>query len=309
MTEVTLAAANVKITHDKKANLARLLELAAEAAACRADILVLPELALQGYIDFGFSAGTPEYAAQKRYFLDAAEPIPGPATDVLQEAARRSGMCIQLGMAESVLHGNVVFNSTALIGPEGVVGVYRKLHNQAEYPFFAMGESTPVFDLPAARAASMICYDLNFPELMRAYALQGAEIVLMSTAWPMRGHDAASDYYGEIMNLAARANAFFNQSWLVISNHCETNAYSRHVDYFGNSQIIAPTGQVVARLDQQEGLAVHTADLRARVFSARNEAYFGLNLIHDRRPEHYQILSRGYGEQAAEPPGAASSRG
>ena len=45
-------------------------------------------------------------------------------------------MYVQVGLAESAGHGNVVFNTAALIGPDGVVGVYRKLHNQAEYPFF-----------------------------------------------------------------------------------------------------------------------------------------------------------------------------
>jgi len=87
----------------------------------------------------------------------------------------------------------------------------------------------------------------------------------------------------------------------VISNHCEAGAYSSKVDYYGGSQIISPTGHVVARLDQTEGLVCHTADLRAGVMSARTEAFFGLSLLADRRPDQYEVLTRSYAEPEPEP--------
>jgi predicted amidohydrolase len=303
----TLAAANMRVSPDKQANLARILAFIEEAADRGADLLVLPELALQGYIDFALRHGTPEYVAQRRYFVSSAETVPGPATDQIAAAARRHHMHVQFGLAESAGHGNVVFNTAALVGPDGVIGVYRKLHNQAEYPFFVPGEGTPVFGLPEGRApavktAAMICYDLNFPEVMRAFAVQGADITLMSTAWPMQGHDPATDYLGETMDLLARASALTNQMWLVISNHCEAEAYSSKIDYYGHSQIIDPTGHVVARLDQEEGLVCHTADLRAEVLYARTEHFFGLSLLADRRPEQYEILTRSYADEPPEPP-------
>jgi predicted amidohydrolase len=313
MASTTLAAANMRVSPDKQANLARILAFIEEAADRGADVLVLPELALQGYIDFGLRHGTPEYVAQRQYFVRSAETVPGPATDQITAAARRHRMHVQVGLAESAGHGNVVFNTAALIGPDGVVGVYRKLHNQAEYPFFVPGEGTPVFGLPATRApavrtSAMICYDLNFPEVMRAFAVQGAEITLMSTAWPMQGHDPEHDFFGETMDLLARSSAFVNQMWLVISNHCEAGAYSSKVDYYGRSQIISPTGHVVAHLDQEEGLVYHTADLRAEVLSARTESFFGLSLLADRRPEQYEILTRSYAAPpAGPPPGPATS--
>src|SRR5580693_8758873 len=124
MAEVTLAAANVRIAHhDKSANLRRFLELIDEAGAAGADVLVLPEMGLQGYADFGFSVGDNVAAEQKQYYAREAEPIPGPATSAVAARAANYGMTVQLGLAERALHGNLVFNSTALIGPEGVVGV------------------------------------------------------------------------------------------------------------------------------------------------------------------------------------------
>ena len=196
-------------------------------------MLVLPEVGLQGYADFAFAPGGKEAAEQKQYYHREAETIPGPATERIADAARRHGMFIQFGLAETALHGNVIYNSTALIGPDGIASVYRKVHNQFEFPYFGPGEDLPVVRTPHAAVGSIICYDLCFPEIVRSYALRGAEVVLMSNAWPMKGHDRPSDYHGWAMDLAAQANAFFNQCWLVISNHCETGAYSQKLDYYG----------------------------------------------------------------------------
>jgi predicted amidohydrolase len=287
VTETTLAAANVKIVHDKTRNLKRFTELIDEAAGRNADVLVLPEAGLQGYADFALSVGSKECAEQKQYYFREAETIPGPATQRIGELARRHGMFIQFGLAERALHGNAIYNSTALVGPEGVVGIYRKVHNQFEFPYFSPGEEMPVFATPHGTLSSIICYDLCFPELMRTYALKGAEVVLMSTAWPMRGHDRENDYFGWAMDLAAQANAFFNQFWMVVSNHCEKGAYSQKLDYYGGTQIVDPLGKIVAYMKDEEGLVSHRADLRDAVLKSRTEAFFGLNLLQDRRPEHY----------------------
>src|SRR5262249_40968093 len=273
----------------------RLLELVGEAAAQKADMLVLPEMALQGYADFAFRIGQAECAEQKAYYRRESETIPGPATNRFAEAARRHDMIIQLGMAERALHGNVIYNSVALIGPQGVLGSYRKIHNHFEYPYFATGEDQPVFATSVGTVGSIICYDLCFPELPRGYALQGADMVLMSTAWPMQGHDRATDFQGEAMDLAARSNAFFNHMWLVISNHCGKGAYSTGTGYYGGTQIVDPNGKVVAYLADEEGLAVHAADIRVAVSKSRTGGFSGLNMLQDRRPEHYgRLLDQSY---------------
>jgi predicted amidohydrolase len=290
LAETTLAAANVAVTHDKAANLRRLTELIYEAGSNGADILVLPEVGLQGYPDFGCPAGGPGETAQKQYYYREAETIPGPATRVVQEAAGRYGMTVQLGLAERSLHGNVIFNTAAVIDGAGVKSVFRKIHNQFEHPYFSPGENTPTFRLPHCRAASLICYDLVFPELSRVYALQGATVILMSTAWVMKGHDKDSDYYGWAMDIAVQANAFFNQLWFVVSDHCETGAGTAGVDYYGRSKIVDPFGRVVAVIDGEEGLVTHTADLQAEVLRSRTEG-FDANLLQDRRPQHYAALT------------------
>jgi predicted amidohydrolase len=295
MTETTLATANMKIVHDKRRNMVRFLEAIEEAAAKGAHVLVLPEVGLQGYADFALAAGGPDAAEQKQYYFREAETIPGPATDRIAEAARRHNMYIQFGLAERTLHGNAIYNSTALVGPEGLVGVYRKIHNQFEWPYFLPGEDSPVNRTSFGTVGTIICYDLCFPELIRSYVLRGADVVLMSNAWPMKGHDRADDYHGWAMDLAAKANAFFNQCWLVISNHCEHGAYSQKLDYYGGSQIVDPFGKVVAYAAEEECVLTHTADLAATTLKSRTEGFFGLNLLQDRRPEHYgPLVDQGY---------------
>jgi predicted amidohydrolase len=279
LTQTTLAAANLRIEHNKKKNLNKFVDVIKDAATKNVNILVLPEVGLQGRVE------------QKQYYERESETIPGPTTNLIEKLAVEHNMFIQLGMAEKSLNGNVIFNSVVLIGPEGIVGVFRKLHNQFEFPYFNPGEATPVFDLPFARVASSICYDLAFPELARVYAVKGATVILNSTAWPMKGHDRATDYHGWSMDLAAQATAFFNQLWLVISNHCEKDVYTGGLDYWGRSQIVDPYGKVVASLEDQEGLVVHTADLQKEIVESRTNGYFGLNLLQDRRPAHYFPIS------------------
>lgn len=291
MAKVTLGAANVKIAwHQKQKNLQRFLEIIDEAADKGVQILVLPEVGLQGYADFGYTFFQPEFAEQRRYYVSESEPIPGPATETIRRAVERHGMYVQLGMAESALGGNIIYNSTALIGPEGVLGVFRKIHCQPDYPWFNNGESMDVFTTPHARVGSLICYDICFPELTRTYVLKGANLLLMSTAWPMKGHDRATDFNGQALDLMARSQAYMNQVWIVVSNHCEKGAYSTHDDYYGGSQIVDPGGRVIAYAADEERLVVETVDLDEVMWRVRTEDMFACNLLQDRRPELYGAL-------------------
>src|SRR5438094_5795324 len=112
--EVVLGAANVLIAHDKSQNMKRFLQLIDEAAAQGVDVLVLPEVGLQGYADFAFPPGSKERIGQKRYYFREAEPIPDPSTELIRQAAGRHGMYVQLGLAERALDGKEIVNRVAL---------------------------------------------------------------------------------------------------------------------------------------------------------------------------------------------------
>jgi predicted amidohydrolase len=283
-----IAVANMAVGHEKARNLKKMEELVGQAREHASDLLVFPEMALQGYADFAFPHGSKEAAEQLRYYLAEAEQIPGPSTDAMAALAKRVGMVIQFGLAEIDAARTTVYNSVAVVDPDGLRGTYRKVHNQFEHPYFAPGHAIKPITTSKGLIGPLICYDLAFPEVARRYALQGVRLLTMSTAWPMKGHDRATDYHGRMMDLSCRANAFFNQAVLACSNHCEAGAYSAGVDYYGGSQIVAATGDVAAMLATEEGVVAWECDLSAQVNEARTEPFFGLSLLADRRPECYR---------------------
>lgn len=289
--ETTISAVAMHCAHDPAANWKKYQGFVDEAAARGTDYLVFPEVSLQGYLMSTGGIGTPEMSDQLRYFRRVAEPVPGPTTDKLTELAARHNMLIQAGMAERAMDGNMVYNSAVLIGPHGVIGVFRKLHNQFEWPVFGPGDHLSVYPTRLGKIGMFICYDLAFPEITRAFALQGATIAALTTAWPMKGDDPAIDYYGYTYDLLSRSMALANQMWMVCSNQVLRPPTPGCANYYGHSRIIAPDGKIVAEIGHEEGLATATVDLQEGIERGRTLDFFGLNLLEDRRPEYYGILA------------------
>lgn len=290
MTPTTLAAANMAVARDKPTNLAKIIDMIGEAGGLGVDFLVFPEAALQGYVDFAVRRGTAAHAEQTTRLLASAEPVPGPATETVREAAAKHDMVVQFGLIEAGTYGNTLYNSVAVVGPRGVLHRFRKIHNKPEYPYMKPGHDTGTVTIGERRVGSLICADILFPELARVYALRGADLLLYSTAWPTRMGESEST--GEYMDLCVRSTAFFNQTWVVASNHCEQDSYSERLDYYGGSQIVDPRGEVMARSAADEGLVTYSADLQAGIVAARTFSGIGQSFLDDRRPEHYSLLSR-----------------
>jgi predicted amidohydrolase len=290
--ETTLGAVSMHCSHNYGNNLKKYRDFIEEAALRGVDLLVFPEVSLQGYLMGPAPIGSPEMAEQLKYFRSAAEPIPGPTTRILQDYAARHNMLIQAGMAERAMDSNMIYNSAVLIGPNGVIGVFRKLHNQFEWPVFGPGDHLSVFQTSLGKIGMFICYDLCFPEIIRAFALQGAIIASMTTAWPMKGDDPETDYYGYTFDILSRANALSNQMWMVCANQVNRPPTPGCPNYYGHSRIIAPTGKIEAEIGHEEGLVTATVDLLDGVENGRTLEFFGLNLLQDRRPEFYGLLAQ-----------------
>ena len=136
------------------------------AAAEGAQLVVLPELASSGYV---FS-GEEEAAAL------AEDADSGVTVAALVEVCRRRGLHVVAGLAEQ--GDGCRHNSAVVLGPAGRLATYRKLHLfYDEQSWFRPGEELVVVDLPTARVGVAICYDLWFPEVARALALRGAEVI------------------------------------------------------------------------------------------------------------------------------------
>jgi N-carbamoylputrescine amidase len=169
------------IIGEKRANVARSIEFIEAAADRGAELVVLPELANTGYV-----------FCDRQEARALAEPVPGGETVLAWSAvAAQRKLCIVAGINER--QGDALFNSAVVIGPQGYLGRYRKVHLWAdEKKIFLPGDlGFPVFDMPFGRLAVAICYDGWFPETYRAAALQGADILCVPTNWvPMPAQPA-----------------------------------------------------------------------------------------------------------------------
>lgn len=201
-----------------------------EAARQRADLVVLPEYAL--------SQGLPGDVAAR------SQPLPGPATRFFQELAARYDMYIVVTLLERA--GPLVYNTAALVGPEGYLGRYRKVClPREEYDAgIAAGNEYPVFRTRFGTVGIMICWDLQFPQIAWRLARAGAEVI----ACPIAGGNP---------QLAA-ARAIENQVYLV------TSTYNTRPNWMVTG-IWDPTGQLVASTDKWGSVLVHEVDLNRRI--------------------------------------------
>lgn len=215
----------------KQANVEASLERIAVAADNGAGLVVLPELANSGYV----------FETREEAFA-LSEEIPGGATCAAwADAARTHGLHIVAGIAER--DGDVLYNSAAVIGPQGHIGTFRKVHLwNEENLFFEPGNlGFPVFRTPFGRLGAMICYDGWFPEGFRLLALQGADLICVPTNWvPIPGQDPKREAMANILCMAA---AHANSVVIAAADRVGTE---RGQPFIGQSLIVSHTGWPVA---------------------------------------------------------------
>jgi predicted amidohydrolase len=255
---------------EKERNLATCSARMEEAATAGAQLLVLPECAIPGYM---FDSGDEA--------LPYAEEIPGPSTEALERECARLGLYVVCGLLER--DGDVLHNAAVFVGPDGLIGSYRKTH----LPFLGVdrfvvpGDTLPVFDTPLGRIGIEICYDLRFPEVTRTLALKGADMVAHPTNFPM-----AARIQTELITVARAAE---NRIYLLTANRV---GKERRGEFCGWSQIVDPYGKRLAEADErEEKLLVGEIDVE----KARDKDYvipgeYELYLFGHRRPELYGAL-------------------
>ena len=255
---------------EKERNLDVCLARLKEAAAAGAELLVLPECAVPGYMFDSLEEAMP-----------FAEEIPGPSTDALAAACRRHEIHVVCGLLER--DGDQLCNTAVLVGPDGLIGSYRKTH----LPFLGVdrfttpGDELSVYDTPLGRIGVEICYDLRFPEATRTLALRGADIVAHPTNFPM-----AAKIQTELITVARAAE---NRIYLLTANRVGKERWG---EFCGWSQIVDPYGKRLAEAGEtEEVLLVADVDIE----KARDKDYvipgeYELYLFGDRRPELYGAL-------------------
>lgn len=273
---ITIAVAQIDIAFaDRQRNLARMSQVLEETAAKGARLTVFPEAALTGYCFDSLDEARPH-----------AEPIPGLSTERMTEHCRRLKTFVIYGLLEA--EGKRVFNACVLVGPEGVVGSYRKIH----LPFLGVDRFTTPGDRPFAvhEAAGMrigmnICYDGGFPESSRVMTLLGADLVVLPTNWP----PGAECMAGCVVN----ARAMENNIYYAAANRV---GEERSFRFIGQSKICDPSGRVLseANHDREEILYAQIDVTAARQKKiVRRPKLHEIDRIRDRRPEMYgQIVQR-----------------
>ena len=257
---------------DISTNRATIVARLREAAEDGARLIVFPECALTGYC-----------FETKEEALKVAEPIPGPSIDAMTEECRALDVHCVFGLLEK--DGSRLFNACALVGPNGVVGSYRKIH----LPYlgvdrFADPGDRPfaVFDAGGIKIGMHICYDGAFPESGRVLTLLGAELLVLPTNWPRHSECAAE----HMMICRSMENVVYSMA-------IDRVGEERGFQFIGRSSIVDTTGAVLATasVDGEEILYADLEPARARRKKLiRVPGLHEIDRIADRRPKFYETL-------------------
>lgn len=244
---------------------------AAKAVVGRADLLILPEMALTGY-NIGVEA-----------VVEAADPERGPIAAAVCDTARRHGIALLAGFP---LRGadDRIYNAVLLVDRTGEARAgcaKTHLYGAVDRAQFAPGlEIAAPVEIEGWTFGLAICYDIEFPELARTLALAGAEAILAPTA-NMRPYDSVAT---RLVPARAQENAVY----LAYANYV---GHEPPFDYFGLSCVCDPTGEDVARAGGGEEMIFADLD-KAALTTARAHATH----LADRRPELYGFLTRPGGQ-------------
>lgn len=235
---VQVAVAQFAPGVNKDENLAAIGELAADAAARGARVVVFPEFAM-------FTA--PRMDGR---FVDSAEPLDGPFAGGLGDLARRHGVHLVAGMNERLADPGRISNTLVAVSPAGeIVAEYRKLHlydafGYRESDIVQAGEiGTPgTFTAGGVTFGMQTCYDVRFPEVTRRIVDAGADVLALPAEWvpgPLK-----EDHWRTLV----RARAIENTIYVAAADQCAPTGA-------GNSVIVDPMGVVIAGLGEGRGIA------------------------------------------------------
>ena len=282
MTNIKVAATQMKCSEDRQANIERAERLVRQAAGQGAQIILLQELFETLY-----------FCQKERpdYLNFATEILENPAIQHFSKIANELGVVLPISFFE--IKNQARFNSIAIIDADGsVMGVYRKTHipdgpGYEEKYYFSPGDTGfKVWHTRYGKIGVGICWDQWFPEAARCMALMGAEMLFYPTAIGSEPPDPSldsKDHWQTVM----RGHSAANIMPVIAANRIGTETIvDSTITFYGSSFITDHKGQLIAELDREmEDIRVAELDLAA---CAAERAAWGL--FRDRRPEKYGAL-------------------
>ena len=225
--------------------------------------------------------------AQTTNWYDAAEPVPGPTTQLLAEYARKHSMVLVVPLYEREMAG-VYYNTAAVIDADGkYLGKYRKNHIPQvqgfweKYYFKPGNMGYPTFETRYAKIGVYICYDRHFPEGARLLGLAGAEIVFNPSA-------TVAGLSQHLWKLEQPAHAVANGYFVGANNRVGTEAPWNIGRFYGSSYFVDPRGSFLATGSEDKDELV-TADLNLDLIEEVRRVW---QFYRDRRPETYADMVR-----------------
>lgn len=229
------------------------------------DFFVLPELFNTGY----------NFASTEEVHK-LAEASDGFTYHRIADFAAKKSCYVVYGFVEKA---EKIFNSAALVGPSGLIGVYRKIHLfDREHLFFAPGDlGFPVFDLPFGKIGIMICFDWIYPEGARSLALKGAQLI----AHPS---NLVLPYCPDAMVTRCLENRVFAATANRVGSEDRGGFDLR---FIGTSEIVSPRGEILKQLSTEKP-EIGVADIDLGLASDKKINTFN-DLLGGRRTDQYSL--------------------
>ncbi len=294
MERFRVATTQVEVRHlELDHNLDTHLRLIASAAEAGCALILFPELSVTGH------NGSPEV-------IRLAEPHDGRIFRTISQQAKACGIHVAYGFCE--LFRGTHYNTSALVGPEGLVGLQRKVHASFdEFYRFRQSYEWNVYDLGFCTVGTAICHDSDFFEAWRILALKGAEVILLPHAnRKMFGTDGSLTFDGadrkasdeelllsqqELLDVRPNARlhdvlARDNGVFAVFSDQVGFDGHSSHV---GGAYVLAPDGSMLARSEPSLETRWISAELDPAILRRVREN--PVSALRKRRPETYSELT------------------
>jgi len=219
---------------NKEKNLETIKKNVVRAKREGAQLVIFPELSLTGYV-------------VRDQIYELAERIPGPSTRIVEKLAKENELHIIFGMPETSEKAQAtLYNSAVLVGPNGLIGKYRKMYLPThsifeEKRYFRPGYQVAVYDTKLGKIGLVICYDIYFPEVTRLTRLKGAQLIVCISASP--GIRRA------FFETLTAARAIENTAFLAYVNRA---GIEDGLQFWGGSRLIGPSGRIIAEAKYDE---------------------------------------------------------